>query len=113
MFDTSGPSMYLKDNSISRHYLLGLLNSSVATQILGILAPALHFQAGAISKIPVLVNNSVCVEQKVKENINKAIFDWNKNETSWDFDCHPLIHCNTIKESFEKWDKICEDMYKK
>ena len=83
-------------------YLLGFLNSKIASYLLGIINPTLTAQSGDIARLPfinvdckALVNDMVCI----------AKTDWNNYEISWDFTENPLICQNQTasKAAFEQW----------
>ena len=72
-------------------YILGLLNSAVAEDILKLLAPTINFGVEQVGKIPVILKNEVEVTDIVTQNIDVSKRDWNSYETSWDFKRHPLV----------------------
>ena len=74
----------------------------------------MNYQAGDISRIPVLYdrdkNNQI--ELISKENIFEAKLDWDAFETSWDFQRHPLLRkVPTISEAFDQWQTECIDRF--
>lgn len=84
--------------------LLGVMNSSVANHLLGIICPTLSYTVDDVAKMPILEanNNEVIVK--------KALFitrsDWDSYETSWDFTIFPLLqpkyHQPTLREAYTK-----------
>ena len=92
VFDAAGSSIFAEDRILS--YLQALLNSSVVMQAASVLSPTLTFEVGQISSYPVLV-----APPKTIDLINTitfklrciSSFDWNSQETSWDFNTHPLV----------------------
>ena len=71
--------------------LLSLLNSEVVKEILKLIAPTIHFQAGDIKQIPVhpdVVNTNTEI---AKNCIAISREDWDSYETSWDFKRNPLV----------------------
>lgn len=72
-------------------YLLALINSVVAEDILKLLAPTLNFGVEQIGKIPIKISNRETIEKLANNSINLSSADWNSYETSWDFKRNPLI----------------------
>lgn len=88
-FAFSSAAMEAFENDIK--YIMGLINSVVADDILKLLAPTINFGVEQIGKIPIIVNDKVYVEKIVTENIKISKDDWDSFETSWDFKRHPLL----------------------
>ena len=92
-FDDASPalvfqSMYEQQSVI----MLGILNSSVVDYFLRILAPTLNYQVGDICCLPILkVEDDEKVNSLVLDSIALSKSDWDSFETSWDFECHPLV----------------------
>lgn len=107
---TQTPTIYIKDNE-EYYYVLGLLNSKIASHILKILNPTISVLTSDICNIPLIFKKDEQINEIVKENIDIARENWNYNETSWDFKCNPLI--NIIKEKYngEKFDCKIADIY--
>ncbi len=87
-------------------YTLGLLNSTVAKKFLEVLAPTLDFHEGPVSRLPIIIDDTVKgeVEDLVKKNILISKMDWNSNENSWEYKCHPLLkNKGKIIDNFTKW----------
>ena len=95
------------NSNANKNYILGLLNSNVSQNILNCIAPTLNYQAGDISLIPVIFNESFnnVLNNNISKNIQLCKNDWNDYETSWGFKLHPLLKFknNKIEENFEKW----------
>lgn len=72
-------------------YLLALINSAVANDILQLLAPTINFGVEQVGKIPVKLQKRNQVESVADENIEISKSDWDSFETSWDFKRHPLV----------------------
>jgi hypothetical protein len=72
-------------------YLLALINSVVAEDILKLLAPTLNFGVEQIGKIPIKISNREAIEKLANNSINLSSADWDSYETSWDFKRNPLI----------------------
>lgn len=95
-------------------YTIGFLNSKVCLEILKIFSPTMNFEAGQISKVPLLhdAENRNEIIQLVNENIKIAKEDWDSCENSWDFKRHPLLQKDRyIRELFEEWKCICTNRF--
>lgn len=76
---------------ISREAALGLLNSSVASEILLAISPTIHLNSGEIKKLPVILEVDNVVDELVNEAVQLWEIDWNSYETSWGFQGDPLV----------------------
>lgn len=92
LFDGAGGSLFTK-NQCNALYLLGYLNSIVATDILKVISPTVNYNENHIGAIPVKISNEQksTIESLVERNIEISRFDWDAFETSWDFKRHPLL----------------------
>ena len=91
IFDVNAPACF-KDWIL--YYQLGLLNSTVAKNLLSILCPTLTFQVGDVSKLPFKLTNGEklkAINSLVQQNISISKQDWDVHETSWDFRENELI----------------------
>lgn len=107
-------------------YIMALINSVVAEDILKLLAPTLNFGVEQVGKIPIKIANKTEVENITNDNIRLSKLDWDSFETSWDFMQHPLIRCaafsmrekdadrrkyiedmNYIEDAFLNWENEC------
>jgi len=71
------------------YHLLGILNSSVANHLLGIICPTLSYTVDDVAKMPIIeVNNNEII---VKKALSITKIDWDSYETSWDFTTLPLL----------------------
>lgn len=90
LFDINGPTCYSDDDE----YVLGLLNSKVTKSLLEILCPTITFQIGDIFKVPFIYPNEkevFSIRKLVNRCISISKLDWDSHETSWDFECNPLV----------------------
>lgn len=111
-FDDVSPAIIF--SSEEKWYLLGLMNSKVVEEVLSIIAPTFHFQAGDIKQIPVNEDIKYVNCDLIKENITISKSDWDSFETSWDFSKHPLIRqTSKISEAYAEWENECEDRFNK
>ena len=112
---------------VSIWYLLGLLNSKIASVTLSILSPTLDFHEGPMAKIPVIKSkDDTKIKNLVQNNVDMCKADWDSFETSWDFIQHPLIgyasfsmkkmqedkenhtkDVNYIEEAYKNWENKC------
>ena len=108
LFDSASCSIFL-NKSITKEYILGLLNTNVSQEILNCIAPTLNYQAGDISLIPIIFNEQLekNVINLVNENIAISKRDWDDYEISWNFKIHPLLkyETNSIKTNFNMWEQ--------
>ena len=92
IFSDAGMSIISKSRKDSL-IIIAVLNSKVTTEILRIFSPTMNFEAGQISKIPILdykqYDQRIC--DLAQDCIQMANEDWDSFETSWDFIRHPLI----------------------
>lgn len=100
--NTAGSSIYpTPDNE---QYLLALMNTKVAQEILDIISPTLNYSAGPVSQVPIITKSFESVSYISKQNISLSRTDWDGFETSWDFKRCPLIlTTKTISDAYEQW----------
>ena len=117
IFDATGLSCFPPESD--RLEVLGFLNSSMAGELLQLLNPTLHFQAGNIASLPYLpTNRDLDVGRHVARLIDISKFDWNEFEVSWDFKRNPLVSANkelflladNIRALCCKYSNFCEEM---
>ena len=96
--NASGPCIYGDDNKLK--YILGLMNSIVAEKFMSYIAPALKFEVGEISNMPVIMKEIDNIGEIVNHNIYTSKRDWDSFETSWDFKNHPLIRWKAPKSDY-------------
>src|SRR5699024_4230795 len=113
VWDTKGSMAFpLIDNNL--YTILGLMNSSFASEIMNILSPTLDFNKGYIEQIPTkeistpVINR---INRLVKENIDLSRKDWNNFEITWNFKKHPLLNEN-IKSSLNELKKSYKNLEK-
>ena len=89
--DVAGPCMFGLNSEI--FYIIGLLNSNVANELLSIIAPTLHYNIGEVSNLPIVIDDGdrELIEVKTEENIRISKKEWDSFEETWDFKKHPLI----------------------
>ena len=92
-------------------YLLALINSVVAEDILKLLAPTLNFGVEQIGKIPIKISNRETIEKLANNLINLSSADWDSYETSWDFKRNRLVIGNSLSAAYAAWKQECEDRF--
>lgn len=111
--DIAGMSFYPYDDNL--YYYLGLCNTIIASEILKLIAPTINFQAGDISRLPIIIekDKKEIIENLVKMCIDISSNEWDSFEVSWDFKKHPLIcyEADKVSVSFEIWSKECENHF--
>ena len=112
VYDVSGPSMFNDEQCITNKYLLGLLNSKICDEVMGVLSPTIHMNQTALSKMSVIRENVDVVESLVDGTIHISKLDWDNFEASWDFKKHPLFRkVLSISEAFQQWQAECDDRF--
>ena len=120
--DSKGSMLYL--NSDKRIlYFLALLNSAVASYIMGVTSQTLDFKPGRVAEIPVIIDRVEEVEKIAQDAVLLSKADWDSFETSWDFQEHPFITSArlaagngitiSIRHAFEEWKEISESRFRK
>ncbi|MFT8963970.1 MAG: BREX-1 system adenine-specific DNA-methyltransferase PglX [Lacticaseibacillus paracasei] len=90
-FDSKGP-MFFAIANISYQILLGFLNSTVGTYLLGFLSPTLDFRFGQIQNIPFFIPyDHKRVSNLVSKNLGVSADDWNTFEQTLKFTFHPWL----------------------
>jgi len=97
--DTKG-SMAFPFNSNDIYRILGIINSSFATEVMNVLSPTLDFNKGYIEQIPYVHIDEEEFIDLVKDNIKISRNDWNNYENSWAFLKSPLIEGNSIENAY-------------
>ena len=87
ILSNAAPAGYSSNNK----YILGLLNSTVAKEILKFISPTINCTSGNISLFPYKVQEEASVTNLVNKAITISCTDWDSYETSWDFKRNPLV----------------------
>ena len=112
-YNNKGPAVFCDSENIAI-LLTGLLNTNVANYIQRFINPTLTVLPGNIRNIPCILpaNAKERISQTVVYCVDISKIDWNANETSWDFQHHPLLRkVPTIVEAFEQWKTECYDRF--
>jgi hypothetical protein len=77
------------------NYFVSFLSSKVANEFLVFLSPTINFEAGDISKLPIIFPKQDSIKQKIdqltQQNIDISKEEWDSRETSWDFRTNELV----------------------
>ncbi|MBC6992228.1 BREX-1 system adenine-specific DNA-methyltransferase PglX [Hymenobacter sp. BT491] len=110
LFDTKGQCIF-SESDIMLNQLMALLNSTVSSALMKVLAPTLDFNSGVIAKVPYIAANynNDQIEQCVA--ISKA--EWDSHETSWDFIQNELIRIKSLdlKEAFDLYQQYWKNKF--
>lgn len=89
-FDDVSPAVIFTGDVDYR--MLCALNAVVIAELLKIVAPTMHFQAGDIKLLPICKSpcNEKCIEL-ARTLVKLSRSDWDEYETSWDFKVNPLV----------------------
>ncbi|WP_100332650.1 BREX-1 system adenine-specific DNA-methyltransferase PglX [Bacillus xiapuensis] len=105
----------VSDTKEKNIYILGFLNSIVASKLLKIINPTLNFQPGNISNLPIKFWESNKVINFVVENIKISEADWDSFEISWNFNKHPFIikepQLRLLEDAFNEWVMITQKRF--
>jgi len=99
-FDTSGPTLFVKENLL---FFCGLLNSKVFSYFVGFFSQTMSKGTGDFSRVPVIFNDSIGnIESIVTRLLTIAKEDWRSKEISYCFSKNPLlIHFINNGDEFE------------
>lgn len=114
-YSSVSPTIFNEDFSIDKS-VMGFLNSKISHYLLKILNPTLATNVNNVLSLPYdyqISNNKI--HELVDENINISKSDWDSFEISVDFKRHPLMKfkegSNRICDVFEKWNKYSSDQF--
>lgn len=111
-FSDAAPGVFANRETL--YYLLALLNTKYANEIIKLINPTLNFIPGAVSSVPVKKDekNKGKIIEIAEGNVQLSEQDWDSFETSWDFKKHPLLqNVSTISEAFNQWQAECDDRF--
>ncbi|MGF9913336.1 BREX-1 system adenine-specific DNA-methyltransferase PglX [Paenibacillus ehimensis] len=117
IFDAKGSSGFCMDED-NLLYLIALCNSKPCMKFLEILSPTMDYNAGAVSKIPTIIDKAQknYIDNMSKENIEIVKREWDFYETSWDFVKHPLLasFCNSnnlVADGYAAWEQYTNRLF--
>ena len=92
LFESKGSVCFFNDED-ELLYILGMLNSKVADEMLLILSPTIDYHEGPIGRIPAIMRDECKnkADETVKNSIEISKYDYDSFELSWEFRKHPLI----------------------
>ncbi|MGM7761111.1 BREX-1 system adenine-specific DNA-methyltransferase PglX [Yersinia enterocolitica] len=96
--DNSGSACYGNENKYPP--FLAMLASKPTFNLLKILNPTLHFQAGNISSLPVWGIENKDVIRNASKAISISKNDWDAYETSWDFQRNNLVGIGRLEDIY-------------
>ncbi|HHH1199102.1 TPA: BREX-1 system adenine-specific DNA-methyltransferase PglX [Yersinia enterocolitica] len=96
--DNSGSACYGNENKYPP--FLAMLASKPTFNLLKILNPTLHFQAGNISSLPVWGVENKDVIRNTSKAISISKNDWDAYETSWDFQRNNLVGIGRLEDIY-------------
>jgi hypothetical protein len=111
-FSDAAPGVFANRETL--YYLLALLNTKYANEIIKLINPTLNFVPGAVSSVPVKKDekNKGKIIEIAEGNVQLSEQEWDSFETSWDFKKHPLLqNVSTISEAFNQWQAECDDRF--
>lgn len=115
LYDVKGMSLFAPDTL--GLYLLAMCNSTALFSFLKIMSPTLSTQAGEVSQLPAVLEDSrrAIIEELSGSNTSVSKTDWDSLETSWDFAELPLVRLrkpgDTLEQSYESWKANCNDRF--
>ena len=111
-FSDAAPGVFTNRETL--YYLLALLNTKCANEIIKLINPTLNFVPGAVSSVPVKKDekNKGKIIEIAEGNVQLSERDWDSFETSWNFKKHPLLrNVSTLSEAFTQWQTECDDRF--
>ena len=111
MYDSGGNSIFSEHNL---RYLIGYLNTKIASKCFDYLAPTINYQPGDVGNQPIIIlDNGISTQVQNCIDISKQ--DWDAHETSWDFQRNGLLDIDaekamSIVSDYSDVSGICIDM---
>lgn len=98
-FSDAAPGVFTNRETL--YYLLALLNTKYANEIIKLINPTLNFVPGAVSSVPVKKDekNKGKIIEIAEGNVQLSERDWDSFETSWNF---KSTHCSAMSLRFPK-----------
>lgn len=91
-FGENSPCMFTLTQNDNIYVILAILNTKSIGSILNSLNPTLSNQVADLLELPIAPIKCINeVEVLVSQNISISKQDWDSHETSWDFECNPLV----------------------
>jgi hypothetical protein len=87
--DSTGHSGFGAEDLLDQIALL--LNSRFVVNVMQVVAPTMHFHIGYVGLVPVAAEIEKLSTNRTNQLVEISKCDWNTAETSWDFECNPLV----------------------
>ena len=126
IFDKKGPCIVNVNHNL---YCLAFFNTKLAAEYFKLLNPTITLQVKDIKNTPLIICDRKIeeVEKITEECVDISRFDWDSYETSWDFQCHPLIRLQLagayawgdkppvmrLSPAYKAWKLECEGRFEK
>ena len=88
-YNTKGSMCFPIENG-KLDYFVALLNSKISQYFIKIIAPNLDYNSGTLVKLPYEEEQVDYISDIAKRCVEISKYDWDSQETSWDFKKHPL-----------------------
>ena len=118
VFDVGGSSAFPSKKNLG--LCLGLLNSKLTRYFISILNPTLNTQVGDLKRFPVLqesISNAADFEGLTQQAVAIAKYDWDSEETSWDFAGLDFVKDSsrqvTLENAWLKFASMSSDRFEK
>ena len=114
IFDASANAAFVPDKVY--YQMLAFLNSVIVNTLAQIINPTMHFKLGNFDSLPKLRVHDGVAEIAVR-NVHICKKDWDSFETSWDFQCHPLVtpainqHYLRLADCWHDWERACDEHF--
>ena len=115
IFDVKGSSGFVSEDMY--YYILSFLNSRMCVELLNALNPTITTQVGDLKQLPLIVSPMASIDSLAVEAVKCAKEDWDSFETSWEFQCHPLVvsakdqHRMYLSDCWHALETICDERF--
>lgn len=94
IFDIGGTSTFPPKHLL--YYILGYLNSKVASDFITLINPTVNIQNGDVKRLPLIIDDEAIdvISKLTQQNVSLVKNDYDNSELSWDFKGHPLVFYN-------------------
>ena len=91
VISNAGMALYAKTSKDLKYFIATLNSKPTESVLIKVLNESLNFNAGDISRIPIIRSYEDLTVDLVDKNIEISKQDWDAFENSWDFEKHPLV----------------------
>ena len=131
VFDSGANGLFIDDPTMLK-YVIGFLNTKLVIEFVKCKNPTINTGSGTVGQLPICINSKYIdtVKGIVESCIDISRSDWDAFETSWDFQCHPLIavrseiaygqfaaarmsSANRLVDCFEEWKVQCQSRFQR